>query len=146
MGASSWDYVVPYRTDIMEAVLNLQRQVFADGDYWKGYHDEFDTGSLDELLALKDGMRFWEEGTHSILDMDRILVPGAEDEADAIDVFPDDETLRFLGSDQPTRQDFDGARDDILLNADLPRWHGRYVILYEDRKPAQIAFFGYSGD
>jgi hypothetical protein len=149
MGASSWDYIVPFQDDIIEAMLELQRQVFAAGKFWKGYSNEFDTGSLEELLSMKDTQHFWEWGTHSILDMDRLIYPDEPDEEDtdgAITMFPDDETLRYLGSDRPSRQDFDRARDDLMMNADLPRWHGRYVILYDDGKPAEIAFFGYSGD
>lgn len=30
--------------------------------------------------------------------------------------------------------------------SDVPRWSGRYVIIYRDEAPDQIAFWGVSGD
>lgn len=146
MGASGWDYVVPYQADITRALLDLQRQVFDDGEYWKGYGEKWATSSLEELVALKETESFWAEGTHSILDIDRIIDPGALDEPGAIGALPGDEARDLLGSDRPSRQDYDRVLDDLLMDLDVPRWSGRYVILYEDGQPAEIAFWGCSGD
>jgi hypothetical protein len=33
VGASGWEYVVPYQSDMTEALASLRRRVFAEGSY-----------------------------------------------------------------------------------------------------------------
>jgi len=161
MGASGWDYVAPYQKDAAQALVDLQRELIANGEYYHGQSpdelspEEREQGgwgsyyqfeSLDALLAAKETDEFWEQGTHSILDMDRIVDSGRPDEAGAIAVLSDEETVRLLGSGRPTRSDFERARMDLLRNADFPSSSGRCVVLYDDGRPDGIAFWGYSGD
>jgi hypothetical protein len=56
MGASAWEYLVPYQTDLGAALDALRRQVFASGKYVKPsfYGDVFDLpepSSVDEHRA-----------------------------------------------------------------------------------------------
>src|SRR5688500_9378050 len=66
MGASCWSYFTPYATDAAVAFTRLQADVFARGDFY--VHEGAKFRSLEEL---RDVQR--EEGTHSILDMDRVV-------------------------------------------------------------------------
>jgi hypothetical protein len=154
MGASSWDYVVPYQDDITRAFAELQQRVFDEGDYYRDDYDDFlDVTSLEALLAGKESERFWEVGTHSILDMDQIIDAGRPDEAGAIRALSGEELRTHLGSDHPTRADWERAFNvptqpgtSAPINAGFPRWSGRYAVLYRDGAPHEIAFWGWSGD
>ncbi|MGW5425743.1 hypothetical protein ACWET9_00785 [Streptomyces sp. NPDC004059] len=74
MGASAWDYYVPYQEDLGAALEELQRRVFLAGDYyWVRGGDRLPEeerrplpSTLDELWADE-----WTQhsGTHSILDV-----------------------------------------------------------------------------
>ena len=82
MGASGWSYFVEYQPDLQTAFEALQAKVFADGDYWWAVPGEWDKTAADyphrprtrEELFNDD--RVQESGTHSILDMDRVLPEG----------------------------------------------------------------------
>jgi hypothetical protein len=55
VGASGWEYVVPYQEDLAAALDALCRQVFVSGEYLKPcfYGDVFDLpgpGSVDDLF------------------------------------------------------------------------------------------------
>jgi hypothetical protein len=148
VGASGWDYLVPYRPEVAEALLDLQAQVFNDGDYYQ-YWRLFGTPrpeTIEDLWAAKETPDFWDVGTHSILDIDKIASVSEPDSPGAIRALSAPEMHAVLGTDRPTRTDFERALpgSDSLL--DVPRWSGRYVILYKDERPDEIAFWGYSGD
>ena len=148
MGASGWDYLVPYRPEVAEALLDLQAQVFSDGDYYD-YWTECSAPppeTIEDLWAAKESPDFWDVGTHSILDIDKIVGVTEPDSPGAIRAMTPDEMHAVLGTDRPTRTDFERTsphRDSLL---DFPRWSGRYVILYKDERPDEIAFWGFSGD
>lgn len=155
MGASAWVYVVPYQQDVMQALLDLQSSMIASGKCHQGNPDAaYDLhkffpqiGSLEELRALKETDEFWEEGTHSILDMDRIISAGQPDEEGAIAPVPPDRARALFGNQRPAREDFQrAAHGNLHRSPDFPRWSGRYVVLYEDGRPHEIAFWGFSGD
>jgi hypothetical protein len=40
MGASQWEYYVPYEPDLVAALRRLQATVFAERDYWWPYRDD----------------------------------------------------------------------------------------------------------
>jgi len=102
VGASGWDYVVPYQEDLGAALDVLRRQVFASGEYLKPsfYGDVFDLpepGSVDDLFEQE---QYWE----------------------------------FANSERLYEYVTGG------------RWTGRTAVLWADGAPAEIAFWGYSGD
>ncbi|HET9144297.1 hypothetical protein [Actinophytocola sp.] len=139
MGASGWEYFVPYQADVGKAFAELQRQVLADGDYYQG--EKYD--SLAELVAAKQQEEFWEEGTHSILDMHRVNHAFAADETGQIRELSPVEVDALLGSETPTRADFEQVDEPC---ADFDSWQGRYTVLYQDGQPHELVFWGYSGD
>jgi hypothetical protein len=148
VGASGWDYLVPYRPEVAEALLDLQTQVFNDGDYYE-YWTECGASrpeTIEDLWAAKESADFWDVGTHSILDIDKIAGVTEPDSAGAIRAMSAEEMQAFLGTDRPTRTDFERAYPSSGSLLDFPRWSGRYVILYRDERPDEIAFWGCSGD
>jgi hypothetical protein len=158
MGASGWDYLVPYQPDAEAAFRQLQEQVLESGEFlWREEYYGPRPTTRWQLAAVKDRVEFWEEGTHSILDMDRIVPADDEDHDGTVRPLAPDEVQHYFGTDRPTEADFDRAYrytpgTDILewsrhsLFADLRRWSGRYAILYDGSQPQQIIFFGCSGD
>ncbi len=158
MGASGWDYRVPYQPDAEAAFTQLQEQVLESGDFlWQEEYYGPRPTTRWELAAVKDTEEFWEEGTHSILDMDRLIPADDEDNDGTVRPLTPDELRRYFGTDRPSEADFDRvylctpgtdpvewARRDILT--DLRGWSGRYTVLYDAGRPQQIIFFGFSGD
>jgi hypothetical protein len=140
MGASDWHYAVDHQGDVKEAFADLQKKILAEGNYYTGFAT-FDTfADLEE--AWNDG-DFWEEGTHSILDMREVVGPDKIDEVAAIRILRDDEILDLFGTNQPTTADFDRfLATDWWVN----RWEGRTTPLYRDGQPSGFAFWGISGD
>jgi len=90
-----------------------------------------------------------ESGTHSILDVDRIIDPH-DDGEDMMTVRPltEEEVQGWIGSAKPTRADFERAsQNGGLFDLVADRWNGCCTVLYaEDGEPAEIAFWGISGD
>ena len=53
MGASDWQYVVPYQDDLEAALETLRLQVFADGDF---------ISPADLTIFNSGGYRVWSDG------------------------------------------------------------------------------------
>lgn len=115
MGASGWDYGAPRPT------------------------------TREQLEAVKEGDEFWEEGTHTILDMGRLVPADADDHDGTIRPLSPEEVQRYLGSARPTQEGFYRVyRQFGPIVDDIARWSGRYTILCD--REHQIVFFGCSGD
>lgn len=143
MGASEWYYFVPYEPDVQHAFAQLQRKVLTEGDYWQGGVGVF--ASWADLVAAKQTEDFWEAGTHSILDINQVDAPNQPDDIAAIRPLRPEEARTLLGSETPTRPDFDRHRDsDSYIT--FARWSGRCTVLYNGGQPHEIVFWGYSGD
>lgn len=163
MGASGWDYRVPYAGSVEATLTAVQEQILAAGDYiWPWETIARYVGgevavprptSLDILNAAKETEEFWDEGTHTILDTDRV-VTSAEDGDDvgdgAIRPLSPAELARVFGTEQPSAADFDRVFEPgmsgVLGDLTGPRWTGRSVVIYQDGAPAEICFWGFSGD
>ncbi len=147
MGASSWDYYVPYQPDLAQALAALRQQIFAEHDYALTLDDDESwPATMQELFARED---VGYGGTHSILDIDRVIGPHDEDGFGTLRPLTEAELVRYLGTTTPTRADFDRAY--ALEGADVQfdlgqRWSGYAAVLYDGGNPAQIAIWGYSGD
>ena len=150
MGATGWEYVVPYHEDVERALLDLQAELIAREEVSNSHRpedaDRYDIRSLEDLRAAQATEEFWEVGTHSILDIDQVIEAGQQDVAGAIAPLSAERTRRCLGSDRPSREDFERARAENRLDWEFPRWSGRYVVLYRDGRPDGIGFWGFSGD
>lgn len=145
MGASGWDYFVAYQPDLNRALRALQDKVLTEGDYWwavpgkpAGAYDNRPR-SLEELFT-DEGVR--TSGTHSILDMDRVLADGEEADYGTIQLVTADEALQCAGTRTLAREHV-AAIDDLATR----RWFGRCAILHDGAgTPNEIYFWGCSGD
>ena len=157
MGASGWGYVTPYKGSVEATLKALHDEVFQEL-----YGEEY--GSLDELYADEEFMG--EEGTHSILDVQRIVETTEPPQQRVADYFtlrslPTARLVHHFGTDRPTVQQYEDAmtrayealrtrplmdEDTTLLGEDRMRWTGVYVVLYTDSEPTHVGFFGSSGD
>lgn len=149
MGASAWDYYVPYQEDLNSALQQLRREVFEAGEYywvngadWRPEEErEPRPQTLEELWEAE---LVHEAGTHSILDV--FLVLGPDDTPDhyanLVEAVTAEESLELLGTEKLTRshvKDFDVFPRE--------RWVGRCAVLHDDEgKPQEICFWGHSGD
>ncbi|BCB77557.1 hypothetical protein GCM10022251_69060 [Phytohabitans flavus] len=147
MGASVWDYTVPYREDFAAALAELQEKVFADGDYYWARGQIFTPASdhgdrpatVDELW---EDELVQQEGTHSILDMQRVLPEGAASEFGGVRPVTAAEALSCAGTERLTT-----AHMPLFDDLTGPRWTGRCAVLHDAAgRPESIHFWGYSGD
>jgi hypothetical protein len=148
VGASAWDYYVPYRTDLNAALLDLQARVLAEGTYyWAGGGAAFGEAkqfpnrpmTMDDLWAEEIVQ---SEGTHSILDMNRVVGPGEKPDFGTVEPVTPEEARRCAGTEVLTRE-------HVPLLDDLAdrRWFGRCAVLHDaDGRPTELYFFGFSGD
>ncbi|UYQ63988.1 hypothetical protein [Streptomyces peucetius] len=159
MGASGWDYVTPYTGSVEKSLDALHRQVFEE---LYGDDDTFDC--LDDLWAAEEFMG--EEGTHSILDIMRVVhstaAPSPSDVEDYGTLRPlaHDRLARHFGTDRPTPARFQELLDlgatvgqrpepaETLIDECCMRWTGLYVLLYagDEPEPTHVGIFGFSGD
>jgi len=173
MGASDWNYFVPYETDISKALQNLREVTFQQGKYyqrdpyWKemtfedflppGMDEEETAEYLEEFQILQalpepisiEALIKWngEEGTHSIIDIREVTpISGFG----AVAPLSSEELKMFFGTDKPTREMIENKAYElsIFLQNELARsrWEGTYIIVYQGDEPAEIYFTGYSGD
>ncbi|MFJ3831078.1 hypothetical protein ACIPWI_24370 [Streptomyces sp. NPDC090046] len=151
MGASGWEYFVPYQDDLGAALAALRQRVFEAQDYyWDADADaDEDDGDGDGLRvrpATIDGLwedeRVQEEGTHSILDMHRVLRPGEDPDYGTVQPVQPAEAHRLTGTDRPTR-----AHVQLMDPLADRRWFGRCAVLHDaEGRPQEIWFWGFSGD
>jgi hypothetical protein len=152
MGASSWRYSVPFQTDLDSALHGLKEQVLADGNYYwplEGDQCPFPDlrsprpRTLQELDALlTDNEWLGSQGTHSILDMARVVDPGEDPEPRTVEPVSADEVEELTGRDLLTREDV-----HMIEHLADERWFGRCIVLHDDQgDPIEIYFWGFSGD
>jgi hypothetical protein len=154
MGASGWEYVVPYQPDLGAALDALRHQVFASGEYLKPsfYGDVFDLPEPASVEDLLEQELYWEfmgtSGTHSVIDVQAALPVDATDEFGAIRPLSDAECEELFGTAQPGRADY-----EVLANSEQlydyvtgGRWTGRAAVLWADASPSEIVIWGISGD
>jgi hypothetical protein len=175
MGASGWNYFVPYQPDIFKALQELREAVFQRGEYyqrdpyWKDMtFEEFlppDLGlseedradylvEFQELQALPEPTSIetliqWngEEGTHSIIDIYEIAPTSSFGVAAPLS---SEELKSFFGTDKPTREIIESKETALVefLQREMGRYRGEgtYIIVYKADEADEICFAGYSGD
>lgn len=147
MGASSWDYYVPYQPDLGAALRELRRRVFEEGDYWWAAPNEFKPASefpdrprTEAELWADEAQQ--ESGTHSILDMTRVLADGEEPDYGTVEPVTEAEALDRVGVARLTRAHVEKLQDLVK-----GRWLGRCAVLHDDDgNRSELYFWGYSGD
>jgi len=153
VGASGWEYVVSYQQDLGAALDRLRREVFASGDFVKpsGVFDLPDPGSVDDLTEQEEYWEFMgESGTHSIIDVVSVAPADSAGPQDYGTIRPlsDTEHTELFGTAQPSRADYDRLAGTERLHDYVTggRWTGRAAVLWDNATPAEIVFWGYSGD
>ncbi|MEU7110780.1 hypothetical protein [Streptomyces sp. NPDC046182] len=157
MGASGWDYVTTCDGDAEAALATLQAKVFQEE-----YGDDARYRSLEDLYEDEELMG--TEGTHTILDIDRVV---ATDDPPSSSAMSDYGTLRPLaldrvthhfGTDRPSVEQYEELAtaaheaasheeyEQSLLGECRMRWTGNYVVLYSGDRPTHLGIFGISGD
>lgn len=146
MGASGWDYRVPYQADLGAALGEAQRRALAEGDYWWADRGEVAANfedrpkTFDELIASEEVR---ESGTHSILDMGEVLPVGSEFRMGGVLPLTEAEVIEATGVTAPTGE-HTGALERLLPEQ---RWGGRCAVLHDAAgNPSEIYFWGVSGD
>jgi hypothetical protein len=147
MGASGWDYYVPYQEDLGVALQELRQRVFLSEDYyWDSEDEDLPEGTTRERPTVLEEL--WEdewvqsEGTHSILDMHRVVQPGEEPGYFTVQPISAAEAIETTGVERVTR-----AHIDALQPLATRRWFGRCAVLHNlDGEPDEIYFWGFSGD
>lgn len=153
MAASFWSYVVPYDANVELAFRALQADVFATGAYCASDSERV-FGSIEELLEAQA-----EEGTHSILDMKRVVTTPAPPPADPAEagrrlmaaifggdpgphgtIFPlsESESRKHLGVERP-------SEEPAPAKLGIERGTGRYAVIYQGDQPVSLWFGGLSG-
>ena len=148
MGASGWTYFVAYQPDAQAALDELRRQVLDAGDYWWAVPGGFGASAADFPDRPRSEEELWadervqESGTHSILDMSRVLTDGEEPGFGTFQRVTEAEALARVGVARPTR-----AHVEALAPLAEQRWFGRYAVLHDEAGvPSEIYFWGFSGD
>jgi hypothetical protein len=150
MGAEFWSYTVPFREDIQSALEALRKREFVAGRFWQP--SEVEPGFFGRLLgrppskpkqpaSIKEAIKISDAtGTRSILDIERISP--TPDFGTVSPLSPED-LQRFFGTTQPTHDIIERSEEFI---DSLERGQGVYIILYQQGKPHEIYFAGYSCD
>lgn len=149
MGASGWDYIVPYEDSLTEALERLRHRIFIDHDYIS----PSDVGlPSPQCVADLSMLEIFEEfmgthGTHSIIDIANGISNDPLQKEGTIRPLAESEAKLIFGSARPTRADYDSASRGAVNHAVTGgRWTGRSLVLWNGDKPSEIAFWGYSGD
>jgi hypothetical protein len=152
MGAETWSCFTPYRENVAEALEACQQVEFAAGRYRKPWGFEGTHASIDEAFLACD-----TDGTCSVLDMIGVADSPRPSDFSLEDAFEGDfdfgfmqvaplsteQLLGLFGTEQPTRSMLEQATGFYEW---LDRGLGIYIVAYDDGKPSDIFFAGYSLD
>lgn len=146
MGGHPWWYLVPYEKDVATTLEALRQREFKAGRYNPA--EDFPKFPVDlahapgcQHSSIDDAREDSDaDGTRSILDVSNV---SAKPDYDAVAPLDDDELMEFFGTTRPTAEE---VEDNDELFDQIERGQGIYVIVYEQDRPAQIFFAGYSYD
>ncbi|MFF4424297.1 hypothetical protein ACFY04_26545 [Streptomyces sp. NPDC001549] len=148
MGASGWEYCVPCQEDLGAALDALRQRVFEEHDYhWDPWDEDEDEagearGRPSTIGLLVGGRAGPGGGTHSILDMHRMVRPGESPGHGTVQPVQPAEAYRLTGTDRLTR-----AHVQLMEPLADRRWVGRCAVLHDAHgRPEEIRFWGFSGD
>ncbi len=145
VGAEPWEYLTPYKSDINQVLQELRKQEFEAGRYSGGNDDGPNHDSIEEAMEAGDA-----DGTCSILDIETASeVPDNELEPDCGITYPltSARLQELFGTDRPTAAMIKQGTDAVDEIYDgIGRGSSKYIVLYENDKPSEILFLGYSYD
>ena len=160
MGASGWSYVTPYRGDVAESLRELRERVFRDREYyWRGDSGEGQPRP-DTIEGIWASEYMKQSGTHSILDVDRVVQTSEpptwdrwREDLGTVRPLAKDRVIFHFGTARPSRGQFQALADDpgapgaMEFNDEVKmRGTGLYLLLYNGDQPSDVGFWGYSGD
>ncbi len=141
-----------YQQDLGAALDMVRREVFAAGDFIKpsSVIDLPDPTSVEDLTEQEEYWEFMgESGTHSILDV-LTVIPASSDEQDYGTIRPlsDAEYGELFSTVRPGLADYErlAGTEQLADYVTGGRWTGRAAVLWDNGSPAEIVFWGYSGD
>jgi hypothetical protein len=146
MGAHPWYYSVPYVEDIAGALSALREREFRAGRYRPAEMfprfpvDANHTPGCRHVSMEAARQAAGASGTRSIVDILRL---GDRPDFGVASSLSDDELEDLFGTKTPSVEEI---LDCDELFDQIERGHGVYVTAYEDGKPAEIIFLGYSFD
>jgi len=147
MGGHPYYYFVPYEDDIEAALQKLREREFEAGRYNPVIPFlDFPIGptspapgkrhpSIHDALDASDA-----DGTRSILDIERIDVTPGFGVAVA---YPPERLQELYRTDKPGRAN---VEENMEFFDELERGQGIYFVVYENGRPSEILFAGYSYD
>jgi hypothetical protein len=146
MGAHPWHYSVPYVEDMAGALSAPREREFRAGRYYPAEmfpHFPIDANHAPgcrhaSIEAARQAAG--ANGTRSILDILRL---GDRPDFGVASSLSDDELEDLFGTSIPSAEEI---LDCDELFDQIERGHGVYVTAYDQGKPAQIIFLGYSDD
>lgn len=148
MGSEPYWYYVAYEEDKNNALQTLRKQEFEAGRYNPVIaHMEFpitgnsiSPGKKHKTIeeALEDSE---EDGTRSILDLETV---SEEDSYSTARILQKDELIKYFNTEKPTRNIIDENLYNLMEN--IERGKGLCITVYENEKPAELFFAGYSFD
>jgi TusA-related sulfurtransferase len=142
MGATTWQYFVPYQQDVSKALEELREETFRTGAYEIPYGIE-EAGiekpeSIEQLLEAAA-----EEGTHSILDIYQV---SSSPDFGSITPLPPEAILQIFATSTPTHEQIEAAAERGSFEEYVQRWQGIYIRVFQNDTPSELFFWGYSGD
>lgn len=176
MGASDWDYTVPYRDDIAGALKQLRDEIYERGEYYKQEPDPTLRMTEDEFKATlnldndPDGIQAflldeWRKAKNRPAPVDADTLIGAQPDSGThsiIDIYeglsetPDlftaspltaEQLLEYFGTESPTTPQALEWMSIFDIGSIRSRWEAAYLVSYSPAGiPEQIHFKGYSGD
>lgn len=142
MGATTWQYFVPYQQDVGKVLQELREEVFRAGAYRPPRERDPSRArkpeSIQQLVR-----RAREQGTHSIIDIEKASV---SPEPSAVCPLPDEAIEQIFGTSTPSRQAIEVAAAHGDFEDYGRRGRGIYLPAFEDGAPTKLFFWGYSGD
>jgi hypothetical protein len=142
-----WDYIVPFQPKLESALEELHHRVFCEHSYYFVPDEDGAWPTTMEQLWADEDVKY--SGTHSILDVFRVITPDEVDAFGTVRPLRPDEQRRYFGSVTPSRADVEQAftrRDeDAIVNQGV-RWSGYSTPLYTDGVPEELIIWGFSGD
>lgn len=165
MGASDWNYVVEYQPDIDRALQQLRQREFEAGRFYRpaawltqalelglieaAFQPRMER-SLSEFVAWPEPRSIaelltqnGEEGTHSIIDIERLSQ--APEVCAAAPLTPM-QLLEAFGSARPTLETVLRSARAGALSGLRRRGEALYVVAHTAGQPSHIYFYGFSGD
>jgi len=132
MGAEAWSYFTPYEPSVESALEKLRDRVFKSGQY-RG-------SEMNPATPMEAMENMEEQGTASILD-----IMSVSDSPDFCSVCPlqEEQLVQFFGTKQPTRAQIEANHE---FYDDIERGQGIYITVYNNGKPSEYFFAGYSFD